>query len=277
MKNIFRVFAIISFFCLSVAQAETEMNRAKTFQNPLGVNPEVRYFTLPFVNYTNFGYGANKNTQNIFDLKPVMPFHFTNSLDFIIRTIAPITHQPVTSGYANGLGDINPTVFISPSANSLLLWGVGPTFILPTATNKNLGAGKWSVGPELVLISMPDQWTFAILTNNVWSLAGQSNRPSVSEFTFQYFITYNFSHGWYVSTQPSLTANWHAQSDQIWTVPFGGGAGRSFHVGSQAMNFLLQGYYNAVRPSTGAPWTLQISLEFLFDDKRGLVTEQRSF
>ena len=257
-------------FCVA-AHAETSLNLAKSTQNPIGVNPEARHFTLPFVNYTNFGNGTTKSTQDMLEIKPVIPFRLNNQFDFFLKTIVPFTHQAsgTGNGYLNGLGDINPTLFIGPAENRHLLWGLGPTMILPTATNTALGAGKLSVGPELVLIAMPDVWTLAILTYNVWSVAGHPDRPSVNEFNFQYFITYNFVNtGWYLTTQPTITANWMTQTGNKWTLPFGAGVGRLFSIGHQPINFSVQAYDNVVRPSTGPHWTMQCTLEFLFSDNR---------
>jgi hypothetical protein len=250
-----------------VARAETELSYAKSTQNPLGVNPEARHIVVPFENYTNFGY-ANNTTQNILDIKPVVPFAFTSTYDLFLKTVIPLTHQPDGNNYVNGLGDINPTLFVAPAANQTVLWGIGPTVIMPTATNKLLGQGKWSIGPELVLIAMPGQWTYAILTNNVWSVAGASGRSSVNQMTLQYFITYNFKHGWYVTTDPVLTANWFAAPSQRWVVPFGLGVGRLINLGSQTVNIALEGYYNAVKPKQNARWTMQFNFEFLFPDSR---------
>src|SRR5262249_40392122 len=47
------------------------------------------------------------------------------------------------TGGANGLGDLNPSFFLSPAHPGKLIWGVGPTFLLPTATDPTLGQGKW--------------------------------------------------------------------------------------------------------------------------------------
>ena len=268
MKNHLKIIALYLLAISVPAYAETEMNLAKSAQNPLGINPEARHFTLPFINYINFGYGTPRHTQNSFNLKPIMPFGLTRQYDLIFRTIIPVLHQANNHGYINGLGDINPTAFIAPADNRTLLWGFGPTLVMPTATNQALGAGKWSLGPELALIAMPDAWTLAILTYNVWSVGGQSNRPSVNQFTFQYYITYNFPHGWYVTTQPTITANWFQPTGQRWTVPFGLGSGRTFTLNKQAVNVALQAYYNPIRPSGATHWTLQGTLELLFPDHR---------
>lgn len=274
LRNRARVFLYLISAVLAMmirtADAESELNLAKSTQNPLAVNAEARHYTLPFVNYSNFDNGISENTQNILDLKPVLPFPLSTNYDLILKTIIPITHQAsgTGNGYINGIGDINPTAFVTPSMNSRLLWGLGPTLVLPTATNKALGAGKFSIGPELALIAMPDVWTFAILTYNIWSVAGPSDRPSINQFSFQYYITYNFQNGWYLTTQPNITSNWLAPTDDMWTVPIGAGAGRLFSIGHQPINFSIQGYRNIIRPSAGPDWTLQLTLEFLFPDYR---------
>src|SRR5271165_513893 len=71
------------------------------------------------------------------------------SWNLITRTIMPIINQPSPAPgiqSAFGLGDINPTVFLSPANSSKLLWGVGPTMTLPTESNALLGNGKVECG-----------------------------------------------------------------------------------------------------------------------------------
>jgi hypothetical protein len=48
---------------------------------------------------------------------------------------------------ADGLGDIALVSLLSPAKTSgSFLWGVGPTFIFPTASKDELGQEKWQVG-----------------------------------------------------------------------------------------------------------------------------------
>jgi hypothetical protein len=77
----------------------------------------------------------------------------------------PIINQPslfpgVDS--AAGLGDINPTFFFSPSKPSSLIWGFGPTITLPTASDRLLGSGKWSVGPAAVALTIQGAWVLGV-------------------------------------------------------------------------------------------------------------------
>jgi hypothetical protein len=71
---------------------------------------------------------------------------------------------------------------------------VGPTFLLPTATSQVLGQGKWGIGPAAVIVVTTKQFVFGAVANNIWSVAGDSDRPDVSQLTFQPFINYT-SHG----------------------------------------------------------------------------------
>ena len=69
----------------------------------------------------------------------------------------PVISQPAPgSDRTNGLGDLNFTGFISPSKPGKVIWGVGPAFIFPTATDNVLGTDKWSAGPSVVVLTMPD-------------------------------------------------------------------------------------------------------------------------
>lgn len=61
---------------------------------------------------------------------------------------------------------------------------------------------------------------------NIWSIAGDSSRADVNQFLLQYFANYNFKSRIYLSTAPIIIANWDADSDSRWTVPFGLGIGK---------------------------------------------------
>ena len=88
--------------------------------------------------------------QDVLNIQPVIPISLNEDWLLITRWITPIVYQPniaVPTGGANGLGDLNPTFFLSPARLGKLIWGIGPTFLLPTATDPTLGQGKWGAGP----------------------------------------------------------------------------------------------------------------------------------
>jgi hypothetical protein len=252
-------------------------------------NPVASLISVPLQDNSNFGIGPYQRTQNVLNIQPVIPLKLTADWNMIIRWIAPIIWQPAP-GTANlelygieentpayfaaqqvqatagvyGFGDMVPTVFFSPSAPHKLIWGVGPVFQLPTATDKVLGQGKFGIGPSVVALVQPGHWTLGALVNNVWSVAGSSDRTDVNQMMLQYFINYNMKKGWYLSSAPIINANWKASSGNVWTVPFGGGVGRIFPLGMQPVNVAAQFYGNAVHPVNGSPWSMRLQIAFLF-------------
>ena len=164
---------------------------------------------------------------------------------------------------ASGLGDINPTLFLAPAKPGSIIWGAGPTFTLPTASDRLLGSGKWSMGPAGVVLTIQGPWVFGALLNNQWSVGGWGDK-NVNAGLLQPFINYNFPGGWYLSSAPIITANWKADSGERWTVPLGGGGGKLFKVGKLPVNVLLQAYGNVERPRYAPDWSLRLQLQFLF-------------
>jgi hypothetical protein len=111
-----------------------------------------------------------------------------------------------------GLGDLTPEFFFSPRKPVMLapdlsmVWGVGPAFQFPTATDDELGTGKWSAGPAFVvfLSDRPLHITTGFLILNLWSFAGDEDRANVNEMTLQPFLNYNLPKGWYLTTSPLI-------------------------------------------------------------------------
>jgi hypothetical protein len=240
-------------------------------------NPVASLISVPLQDNWNFNVGPADRTQNVLNVQPVIPVSLTENWNLIIRWIAPIIYQPVDvpqaagaaveAGYY-GLGDMQPAFFVSPK-KSKVIWGIGPQLLLPTATKTGiLGQGKFGVGPTIVLLVQPGKWTLGVLTNNVWGVAGHSDLPHVNQFLLQYFINYNLKKGYFLTWQPTLTANWEATNGGRWVVPVGGGIGRIMRLGAQPVNIGFQFYGNVVHPSGASPWTMRLQIAFLFPTKR---------
>ncbi len=233
-------------------------------------NPVASLISVPVQDNTNFGVNPGYRNQNVLNIQPVIPIGISKDWNLLVRWIAPIVYQPVNAPGAPetgeyGLGDMVPTFFLSPKKPGKLIWGVGPVFQLPTATNTYLGQGKLGIGPSIVLLTQPGHWTLGILANNVWSIAGNGYRPDVNQFLLQYFINYNLKKGWIITWQPTLTANWEATNQQgQWTVPFGGGIGRIMKLGNQPVLLTTQFYGNAVHPQSTPAWSMKLQISFLF-------------
>jgi hypothetical protein len=99
-------------------------------------NPVANLISVPLQDNTNFSVGPYNGTQNVLNIQPVIPVHLTPNWNLINRVILPVVWQPYTgTNPANailgtfGLGDLNPTVFLSPAHPGKVIWGVGPAFV----------------------------------------------------------------------------------------------------------------------------------------------------
>jgi len=262
------LFALTAALALSLvnhtqavwAADESETELAKKTQNPVA-----DLISLPFQSNFYLNSGAKDATVYVLNVQPVIPITLTKDWNLLTRTIMPIINLPSLfphAGSAFGMGDINPTLFLSPKEPGDFIWGVGPTFTLPTATDRLLGAGKYSLGPAAVALTMQGHWVVGALVNNQWSVAGWGHKD-VNSMLIQPFINYNFEHGWYATSSPIITGNWTARASDQWTVPVGGGVGKLFKIGPLPMNTQLQGFYNADRPKNAEQWQLRFQVQVL--------------
>jgi hypothetical protein len=236
---------------------------AKAAQNPIA-----DMISVPLQSNFNFRVGPHDQLQYVLNIQPVVPVTLNEEWNLITRWITPVISQPpltVTGDREFGLGDINPSFFFSPKQPTHgIIWGIGPTAVFPTGTDKTLTAGKYSLGPTFVALTIEGPWVLGVLVNNVWSVAGKSSRDSVNAMTLQPFVNYNFPGGWYLTSSPIITANWETGQGDRWTVPVGGGFGRVFKIGSQPVNMQLAAYYNVARPTGAADWQLRAQVQLLF-------------
>jgi len=254
----------------ALAQQSTQ-DLAEAAQNPIAA-----MISLPLQNNIYGEVGPNHNaTGNVLNIQPVIPITL-GDWNIISRTIAPLIYQPSLATLPSetfelgqfssshfGLGDINQSFLFSPADATGLIWGVGPTFNLPTATATALGSAKFSMGPEAVALVIPRPFLIGVLVHQIWSVAGPSDRPDVSQLLIQPFVNYNMEDGWYLVSSPIIAANWEAPSNK-WAFPIGAGFGKIFKIGEQPLNFNLQAYDYVKSPVGGPRWAVRAQLQLLF-------------
>jgi hypothetical protein len=236
-------------------------------------NPISSLISLPF-KFT-FDYGAPDGEASFLNIQPVVPITVGN-WNLVNRAIIPLIHtngevagtpgipNPIEGDGATGLGDINYSLFFSPVKYDKVIWGIGPSITIPTATDKELGSEKWSAGPTGVVLFQPKWGTFGMLARHLGSFAGDSDRKNINQSLFEPFVNYNLPNGWYLISDIIMTANWDLDSSDIWTVPIGGGVGKLFKIGNQAINARTEAYYNVAKPDNAPDWQWGFTVQFLF-------------
>jgi hypothetical protein len=236
-------------------------------------NPISSLISLPF-KFT-FDYGAPDGEASFLNIQPVVPVTVGN-WNLVNRAIIPLIDSPgevagtpgipnpIEGNGATGLGDINYSLFFSPVEYDKVIWGIGPSITIPTATDKEIGSEKWSAGPTGVVLFQPKWGTFGMLARHLGSFAGDSDRKNINQSLFEPFVNYNLPNGWYLLSDIIITANWDLDSSDIWTVPLGGGAGKLFKIGKQVINARTEAYYNVEKPDNAPDWQWGFTVQFLF-------------
>jgi hypothetical protein len=229
-------------------------------------NPVASLISVPIQNNFDFGGGpAGDGFQYKVNVQPVIPLSLNENWNLISRTVLPIVYQEKIVGTSSqsGLSDTVQSLFFSPKAPTSggWIWGAGPVFLLPTATDELLGAEKWGAGPTAVLLKQQKGWTYGVLANHIWSFAGESDRASVNATFLQPFVSFTTKKATTFTLNTESTYDWsHSQ----WTVPLNLMVSQLVKIGSQPVQFSLGGRYYAEGPSGGPDWGLRFAVTLLF-------------
>lgn len=195
--------------------------------------------------------------------QPILPVPLkgegAEELRVIMRPVVPlIWGVPTPDGfdkfdYKSGIGDIQlPFVFAVPASKAgKWILGAGPVFEFPTATDDDLGADQWSLGPAIAVGHKGKALTSVLFFNYFWKIgeSGQdSGTPDTSKGSLLYSFQYALKDGWQIGTNPNITYNHKASSGNKWNVPIGVFVGRTLKLGARPWNFKLGVEYSAVSP-----------------------------
>ena len=231
-------------------------------------NPVASLISVP-MQYNRDEYGGTNDgaSRSTLVMQPVIPFSLNEDWNLITRTLIPLVDQqdfPVAALNESGLGDITPSLFFSPKSPTAggWIWGAGPVFLLPTATQDVLGTGKWGIGPTGVALKQTGPWTVGMLAGHIWSVAGDDSRNDVSSTTLQPFISYTTKTHTTIGAYTESAYDWKGAQ---WSVPLIVQAGQLFKIGPQILQLAVAGKYWAEAPDNGPEgWGLRVQLTFLF-------------
>ena len=206
--------------------------------------------------------------QDVLNFQPVLPIHLTKEWNLITRPVIPFVFSTPEfepgKGWdeTSGLGDVAVVSLLSPAKlTSGIIWGAGPTFIFPTATNDALGQGKYQAGPAAVGLYMGKDWIFGTLAQQWWSFAGDGDRELTSQANIQYFIQYLFGDHWQIGMTPNILIDWKEDQKNRFTVPVGLGIGKLVMIGPLPVKFTVEVDYMAIHPDDfGQHWGVRFQM-----------------
>jgi len=228
-------------------------------------NPVANLVSVPFQNNFDVGGGRGGDAfRYTLNFQPVVPFTLSPDWNLITRTIVPISHsERLFPDHRTGLGDVLQSFFLSPSrpTSGGLVWGAGPVFLYPTAT-QGLGTGQWAAGPTGVVLQMSGPWQYGVLANHVWGVGDSSpDRPRVNASFAQPFVVYTFPTHTSVALNAEASYNWDRR--QL-TLPLNLVVSQLALVGGQPVQFGAGFRYFLDGPASAPDWGVRLNMTLVF-------------
>ena len=229
-------------------------------------NPIADLISLPFQLNYNQGFASGDGDQWTLNVQPVIPFSISANWNVISRTIVPIVSQDGVipgAGSQFGLSATTQSLFFSPKATTAggIVWGVGPVFLLPTATD-GIATNQWGAGLTGVALRQKDGWTIGGLANHIWSLTGDSEDGNISATFLQPFVSYTTPKATSFTLNTELTYDWETEE---WSVPINAQVAQVVKIGARPVQFSLGARYYAKSAEFGPDgWGARAQVTLLF-------------
>lgn len=227
-------------------------------------NPVANLVSVQFQNNFDFGVGEHHGTLYLLNFQPVIPLHITPEWNYIVRPVLPFisTSNVYGPGYVSGLGDLEFESFLSPVKPGPfgIIWGLGPTSIMPTATQKKLGGDVLTLGPSGVALWQKSGWTIGALATQNWRVAGPGD---YNGSYFQPFVSHTFKTATTLGVDSESSYDW---LDEQWTISFNTTLSQVFKVGKIPVQIGLALQYYAESPVPGQQWGLRVNFTPMFPD-----------
>lgn len=274
MKHLlsFKSKVVLSLVCfllsLNVVAQEAPAKGGSTAQELADklANPVASLISVPFQNNINYGIGPYNGSKYTINFQPVIPFKLSDNLNLITRYVIPIVDQRDITGentHQFGLSDATVTAFFAPKGKKLI-YGFGPAFLVPTATDKLLGTEKFGIGPSVLLMHQGKGLSIGFIANQIWSVAGNKDRTDFNEFYTQIFLSHSYKSGASLGINAEITQNWQGNTTMVSLNP---SIGAVTKLGSQVVQFAVSPLIPIVGPKELRPdWGLRVVLAFVFPE-----------
>lgn len=241
--------AVLAVAPAALAQAAAGDNAAELAKKL--ANPVASLISVPFQFNYNGGFFDGDGHQYYLNIQPVIPISISPDWNIISRTILPVYSQDgVIPGESQfGFGATTQSFFFSPKQPTKdgLIWGAGPVFLLPTATD-GISTNQWGAGITGVALVQKHGWTVGGLANHIWSVTGNSANGDISATFLQPFISYTTPKATSFTLNTESTYDWE---NEQWSVPINAMVGQVVKVGKLPVQFTLGARYWAEAPQDG--------------------------
>jgi len=208
--------------------------------------------------------------------QPVMPIPISGGKwNLVNRIVVGAVSAPLDDDlnspdpFGDRTSGLTDTIFFSllaPNKDDGVIWGVGPTFILPTATEDVLGQEKWQAGIAGLLVRMGkthgglgiENWNMGVLAQTWWDVGGEDDRPDTKQSDIQYFINWKVNATQLLGMTPNIQIDWEKKGSDRFSVPVGFGTIGLFRWGKTPVRWGVELQYYVKQPDpVGPEWNLK--------------------
>ena len=211
----------------------------------------------PLANFTAFNLhnyyipelsGPIDASANSFILRYAKPFG-----KWLMRASLPFNRTPTGMDTSvSGLGDLDVFfAYLMDTGNPARSFGIGPQFVLPTASEDATGTGKYQAGVAAVYFdasSAKFQWG-GLLTYRT-DIGGDSDRADTSVLAAQPFYFMQMGNGYYLRGAPVWTFD---LENDTYNIPVALGFGKVFKSGKTVFNVFADPQFTILHKGDGQP------------------------
>jgi hypothetical protein len=245
---------------------ETDAERLeREFNDPLTTLPQ--FFLQDAYSPSNFGTEAQTNRVVARAIVPRIPRFSLFPFVQLLRPTFTMVTVPQGRGSATRteFGDMQlfDLVLLPGSSKERgFLWGAGPVFVFPTATDKTAGQGSWQAGPAVgaVYKGIPGILLGGLIQNPISFAYTSPERSRTSTLLIQPIILTHIGWGFYLKSADSTWAiSWRHHTQTTLPLSFGIGYVR-VRDGLPPINLYVSGEWMAYRQF--APVAPQTTIRF---------------
>ena len=234
---------------LGAQPAESLQDQVNTANNPLAdlVAISLHNYYFPRLN------GIPGESANTFWLRFVTPFwRVIPRLSMPIQVVPAPNPDPAAGPFkVTGFGDLNVfATFIATPDDSPAMFGIGPIYTAPTASNAAIGHGKHEVGVAALTVWAKGILLIGGLVNYQIGVGGDSSRPRTQFIVAQPFLMFQVGKGAYLRSAPI----WYFDIEQpTYNVPFGLGVGKVILTEKVVYNLFVEPQFAMALRGVGQP------------------------
>lgn len=230
------------------------------------INPIAEVDVLTFLVDQNWNFGPDEEgSVGTLTFIPRLSFRLNEDWFLKTRTILPFVWQndlPLKGIDDTGLSDMRTAQYLSPARLTPegWVWGVGPVWLFPTATEDTLGLDKWAVGPSAGAFRYVGPWLYGMLADQFWSFAGPGERE-VNLTVLQPQVTYVAPTLTSFTLSTDATYDWESEQ---WLVPLNFRVSQLVKLGGVPFQVGIGGRYWLESPEFGPKgWGLRAQFSIL--------------